>query len=109
MMVDSATRLECAKCLELLIPTEFFEHITNEDQCKESMLWNKNKISSKNILSSKATSPALRTKNSGSQKENMSEEINPVSERCSYSPFHQKVKRKSPYASKDVLRNNESK
>lgn len=32
IMVDNAARLECARCLELMIPTEFLEHITDEKQ-----------------------------------------------------------------------------
>lgn len=40
LMIDSATRLEWAKCLDLYIPTEFLDHISGDEPCKGS-IWNK--------------------------------------------------------------------
>lgn len=74
-MVDSATRLECGKCLELYIPTEFLEHITSEESCKNA-LWTGDE-KSKNISSENA-SPIPKSNKKKIAKENTYEEINPV-------------------------------
>lgn len=93
IMVDNATRLECAKCLELFIPTEFLEHITSVDGCKGS-IYKDNDEKSK-AVSSEDTSPMPAKGKKKVNNENNLDEINPMSERCSYSSISIK-KRKSP-------------
>ena len=91
MMVDNATRLECAKCLELFIPTEFLEHVTSIDGCKGSIY--KDNYEKSKAVSSENTSPIPAKDKKKVNNENNFDEINPMSERCSYSSISIKSKK----------------
>jgi len=84
LMVDNASRLECNQCCELYIPTEFLEHVTSDEPCKDG-LWKKETHKSDNKEYNDNSSPVIKNQKSRLRnKENSRiEEMNPVSERSS--------------------------
>ena len=92
LLIDNATRLEWAKCLELFVPNEFYEHLTGENSWK-GVMWKKGNKSVNKLQQSETASPIIKNKSTVRlNKENNLEDINPLSERGSYSSLYQAKK-----------------
>jgi hypothetical protein len=93
ILIDNATRLECAKCLELFVPNEFYEHIAGENSGKGTVWKKGNKLNNFDQKSDTA-SPIIKNKATVKlNKENNLEDINPMSERGSYNSLYQTKKK----------------
>ncbi|CAI2377727.1 unnamed protein product [Moneuplotes crassus] len=83
MMVDSCSRLECARCFNMYPPTDFLDHINTKDQCKINYA-NPDMLSNENERTLDSQSPVIKkSKKKNNKKENNLDEINPMSERGS--------------------------
>ena len=93
LLIDNATRLEWAKCLELFAPNDFYEHIAGESSWKGS-LWSKGEKLNIRDQKSDTASPIIKNKTTVKlNKENNLEDINPMSERGSYTSLYQANKK----------------
>ncbi|CAI2377380.1 unnamed protein product [Moneuplotes crassus] len=82
VMVDSCSRLECARCFNMYPPTDFLEHINNEEECTVND-FNPEILSNEKDLAIDSNSPQCNKKKKIKNKENNLDEINPLSERGS--------------------------